>query len=359
MKKTIVAYIGLLLMGMVNSPLVKAQDEIPGSGNITVAHVTLQPDAMLVQHWAMPTLLDPSATGDTDFIRIRGGARMEYFGSHESPKSYLATADSPFKLMGKRIGAGVVVNSQSYGLYRNLLIGAQGSYKLQIKSSRLSIGVQVGYFHSQFKGSELVIYNRPEDNENNGEEEGGEDEGTDNFDTDLPTQDVKAGMFDLGVGIRYDHPKFHVGVAAQHLMSPTLRLTRDGETTTDTRYMEAKLPMTLYFDAGGNIDINNSLFTLQPSVLVGSDFSNIDAVVEMRATYNRKVTFGVDYRYNRAAGVLAGLILKDFYIGYAWEYDYKTSPKGSTGNHELVLGYQFKMDMGGKNTYSHRSIRIM
>ena len=345
-----------LLLWLMPIGIIRAQDDFPPTNQAPVASVTLQSDAILTQHWVMPTLLDPSATGETDFIRIRGGARMEWFGSHESPKNFLATADSPFKLMGKRIGAGVVVNSMSYGLYRNLQVSAQGSYKLQIKNNVLSIGLQVGYFHSKFKGSDLVLYNRPEDNENNPE---GEDEEKDSFETDLPTQDVAAGIVDLGLGVRFEHPKFHMAVSVQHLTNPTLKLTREGETTTDSRYMEGKLPMTMYFNAGGNIGINNTLFTLQPSLLLGSDFKKIDAVVEMRATYNRKVTFGVDYRYNRAAGVVAGLFLKDFYVGYSWEYDYSDSPKGSTGNHELVLGYQFKMDKGGKNNYSHRSIRIM
>lgn len=350
-----IKYYTLLFMLLAIVWPAKSQDDIPMAPQ-NVAQVTLQPDALMTQHWAMSTLLDPAATGDTDFIRIRGGARLDFFGSHYSPKSFLATADSPFKLGGKRIGAGIVVNSQSYDLYRNLQVSAQGSYKLKIKNSSFSIGVQIGYFHSKFKGSDLILYNRPEEGEEGGD---AEEEGEDKFENELPTQDVAAGGVDIGLGLRYVHPKFYIGVSGQHLTNSTLKLTKDGESTTDLQYMEAKLPMTLYFEAGGNIRINNSLFTLQPSLLLGSDFSKIDGIVEMRATYNNKVTFGVDYRYNRAAGVLAGLILKDFYIGYAWEYDYSASPKGSTGNHELVIGYQFKMDMGGKNTHSHRSIRIM
>lgn len=318
-------------------------------------------DIMLTQHWAMPTLLNPAATGDIDFIRIRGGARLQYFGSHQSPKNFLATGDMPFKLMEKRIGAGVVVNSETYGLFNNLQIGAQGSYKIKIKNSRLSIGIQVGYYHSKFKGSELLINNTGNQQPDSGEE--GKDENIEPDDTgdpfDLPTQDVDAGKFDMALGIRYDHPKFHIALSGQHVTNSSLKLTAEGETSTDARYVESKLPATLYFEAGGNIGINNSLITLQPSLLAATDFKDVKAVVDLRATYNQKVTFGVDYRWNRAVGVMGGLILKNFFIGYNWEYDYKGHPKGSTGNHEIVLGYQFKLDMGGKSNFSHRSIRIM
>lgn len=320
-------------------------------------------DMMLTQHWAMPTLLNPAATGDIDFIRIRGGARMQYFGSHQSPKNYLATADMPFKISEKRIGAGIMVNSESFDLFRNLLIGAQGSYKFKIKQSNLSVGIQIGYYHSKFKGSELVINNTgtntPDDTENDEDSEGTEDPGENKDPFDLPTQDVSSGKMDLAVGIRYDHPKFHVAIAGQHLTNSTLKLTAEGESSTDARYVESKLPATLYFDVGGNIGINNSLISLQPSILAATDFKDFTAVVDLRATYNQRVTFGIDYRWNRAAGVMAGLILKDFFIGYNWEYDYKGHPKGSTGNHELVIGYQFKRNMGGKSNFSHRSIRIM
>ena len=343
---------------------------LSGSSMNAEVKVTLEPDALLTQHWAMPTLLNPAATGDIDFIRIRGGARLDYLGSKDSPKNFLATGDSPFKVFGKRIGAGVVVNSNSYDLFRNLQVSAQGSYKLRFKNCSLSIGLQAGYFHTKFKGSEFVIYHTPgQDGEGTGPDiEGGEEGETENPPAieddgndinDYPTQDVSAGTFDLGVGIRFEHPKFYVGVSGMHLTNPKMELKKDGQENTDSRYMESKLPMTLYFEAGGNIGLNNTLFTLQPSLLLGTEFSKIDAVLDLRATYNNRVTFGLDYRWNRAAGIMAGLIIKDFYVGYAWEYDYSLHPHGSTGNHELVLGYQFKLNLGGKNTFSHRSIRIM
>ncbi|MCH5228894.1 MAG: PorP/SprF family type IX secretion system membrane protein [Muribaculaceae bacterium] len=325
---------------------------------------------ILTQSWAMPTLLNPAATGDIDYIRIRGGAQMTWFGSKDSPKNYLATADSPFKLAGKRIGAGVMVSSMSYDLFRNLLVGAQGSYKFNLKKGTLSVGLQLGYYHSKFKGSELILDNRDE-NEGidggpteggeggEGEEDDPEFQEPDKYDTDLPTQDVSGGAFDISIGVRYVHPKFYVGLSGLHLTNTTLRLRKDAEESTDSRYVESKLPATMYFEGGGNIGINNSLISLQPSMVLATDFKDFTGVVVMRATYNNRVTFGIDYRYNRAFGALAALNLKNFYIGYSWEYDYSGHPRGSTGNHELVIGYQFKLDMGGKNMFSHRSIRIM
>ena len=179
--------------------------------------ITAEPDELLVQHWAMPTLTNPAAAAaDTTLIRIRGGARIDYLGSHQSPKNFLVAADAPFKLMGKHIGAGVLVNSNSYYLYRNLMVGAQGSYKFMFGKSVLSVGVQLGYFHSKFKGSEMVINTggsgdntgsgTPGEGPGEGEAEGdntspGDDLPDDDYpyDQELPTHDVAGGTFDMAV----------------------------------------------------------------------------------------------------------------------------------------------------------------
>ena len=66
--------------------------------------MSAQADLMFTQHWALPTLYNPAATGETDFIRIRGGARLQWIGITNAPKNFVATGDSPFKVLNKRIG---------------------------------------------------------------------------------------------------------------------------------------------------------------------------------------------------------------------------------------------------------------
>lgn len=377
-ERTFKGIIGLAILFLSHSPIFAQEEETSPIPTEPSTVITSSPDLILSQHWAMPTLLNPAATGEIDYIRIRGGARLERLGIYHSPKYFLGAVDAPFKLMGKRIGAGIIVNSQNYDLYRNIQVSAQGSYKLQFKKSTLSIGIQLGYYHSKYKGSEFIINNTGNPgglepgtggNENltkadlDGDIEGDEGPGSEEIPDDpyeeMPTMDVAGGALDVAVGVRFDHPWFHVGLSALHLTNPRVKLSTEGESSSDSRYIESKMPISLYFDAGGNIPIHNSLFTLQPSVIVGSDFSNFATVIEMRATYNQLVTFGANYRWNQAVGVLAGISIKNFFLGYSWEYDYRPIAKKSTGNHEIVLGYQLKLDMGGKNLFRHRSIRLM
>ena len=45
-----------------------------------------QNEPIFTQSWALPTLYNPGAAGDTDFLRIRGGARLQWVGIPNAPK---------------------------------------------------------------------------------------------------------------------------------------------------------------------------------------------------------------------------------------------------------------------------------
>ena len=116
-----------------------------------------QVDAQFTQYYAVPTFYNAGATGDTDFVRLRGGTRLQWMGIDNAPKSFLITGDMPFKFIGKRFGTGLVMQQESLGLYKNLNIAAQLSYKHKLFGGVLSAGLQVGIISETFKGSEVYI----------------------------------------------------------------------------------------------------------------------------------------------------------------------------------------------------------
>lgn len=304
-----------------------------------------QDELMLTQHWALPTFYNPANTGNTDYLRIRGGARLQWIGIENAPKSFFGAADSPFQLMGKRIGVGLSVMQESLGLFSNLNLGLQLSYKFKIGKGTLSVGVQPAYYNSQFKGSEVVL---PDNDDYH--------QGTD---TSIPTQDLSGNHFDFSAGVSYTHKFFTVGVSCMHILNPKVNLTMEGSTSNDAQVYETELPRQLYLVADGNIPIKNTLFELQPSLLLTSDLSWFTGEAAMRATYNHFLTFGVAYRYQDAVGVTLGAEYKNFFLGYAYEYPLSGINKASSGSHEIVAGYRLKLDFSGKNRNKHRSIRIM
>ncbi|MDE6339585.1 MAG: PorP/SprF family type IX secretion system membrane protein [Muribaculaceae bacterium] len=304
-----------------------------------------QNDVQFTQYWAVPTYYNPAATGDIDFVRIRGGGRIQWIGIENAPKSFMGAADMPVKLGKQRIGVGLNMSQESLGLFSNMLLNAQLSYKLKFLKGVLSIGVQGGYYDSKFKGSEVYL---PEG-----------DDYHQTTDEAIPTNDVAGHAFDLSAGLWYAHKYFNIGISGLHLLQPTVRFESEGTQSAEVSQYETVLTRAMYFVANGNIGIKNTLFELQPSLLVKTDFRDFSAEVTMRATYRKFLTFGLGYRYRDAISAMIGGEFKNIFIGYSYDYPMSAISRVSSGSHELVIGYKVKLDFSGKNRNKHRSIRLM
>lgn len=308
-----------------------------------------QTEANISQYYAAPTLINPAATGQTDFVRIRGGARLQWLGIENAPKTFMGAADMPFKVGNSRVGVGAVVAQESIGLYSSMDLGVQASYKLKKWGGVWSIGLQIGFRDQSFKGSEVYL---PDGDDYH--------QGTDDA---IPTSDIHGTAFDGALGLWYEHPKFYAGLSCTHLMSPTITMNAESssggsETSSDRKYV-FQARRTLYFTSGCNIPIKNTLFEVIPSLMVRSDFTTTDFQLTGRVRYNKLFTAGLGYRYNDALSIMLGAEIKGIFIGYSYDYHLSDIAKASSGSHELVAGYNLKLDFSEKNRHKHKSIRIM
>lgn len=301
-----------------------------------------QVDAQFTQYFEVPSYYNAAAIGTSDFIRLRGGSRLQWVGIPKAPKTFLITGDMPLKILGKRLGVGLVMQQESMGLYKNMTIGAQAAYKLKLFKGELGIGLQLGFIDESFKGSEVVLPDGDDYHQ-------GTDEG-------IPTTDVHGTSFDLGLGVWYTHRYFWAGLSATHVNEPSITMSTDGN---DGKEYEFKAGRVVYFMAGGNIPIKNTLFEIQPSLLVKSDFTFTTGEVTARVRYNKFITAGLGYRINDAVSLMLGAEFKNFYLGYSYDYATSAISKASNGSHEIWAGYRLKLDLGEKNKHKHKSIRIM
>ena len=310
-----------------------------------------QTDAQISQYWAVPTFYNPAAAGSGagDMLRIRGGARLQWVGIDNAPMAFRLGAAMPFKFLNKRGGVGLVASQESAGLYRSLAVGAQISYKLRKLGGEWSAGIQLGMYDQSFKGSEVYL---PDDDDYH--------EGTDEA---IPTQDIHGTAFDIAAGIRYEHKWFHAGVGCTHLTAPTISMSAGdqagGSETSGERRYEFKADRTLYFNAGSNIPIKNTLFEIMPSVIVMSDFTFTTGQLDIRGRWKKFLSLGVGYRWNDAVVISLAAEIKNFYLGYSYDYATSAIHKASSGSHELFLGYSLKLNLSEKNRNRHKSIRIM
>lgn len=319
-----------------------------------------QSDAMLSHYMEVPAYYNPSAIGITDNLRINGAARLQWIGIDNAPQTFLGTANMPLKIMGRKVAVGVMLQQESAGLYNNLTLGAQLGYKMKLFKGELTAGLQVGFIDEGFKGSKVVL---PDD-----------DDYHQDSDDAIPRSDIHGTGLDLGVGVFYSHPKFWAGLSCTHVNSPSIKLQGEGMSgngastsggtggegsTTGVKNYEFQQPRSLYFMAGSNIPIKNTLFEVMPSIIVASDLTFTTGQATVRGRYNKFLTAGVGYRYNDAVIAMLGAEFKGIYIGYSYEYSTSAIAKASSGSHEIVLGYSLKLDFSDKNRHRHKNIRIM
>ncbi len=318
---------------------------------IGIGRVCAQTDAQLSQYYEVPSYYNPAAIGNTDMVRIRLGSRLQWVGIDNAPRTILATADMPIKIGKKRIAVGLTANQASEGLFRNLSINLQAGYKFNLFKGVMTAGVQLGYANEVFKGSEVLIPDGDDYHESTDEA--------------IPRTDVSGNAFDLGAGIYYSHKYFWAGISGTHLMSPTIKFSDDSQnnssTSTDNTRgdYEFQLRRTLYFMAGSNIPIKNTLFEVIPSLMVKSDFTFTRAELTGRLRYKKLFTFGLGYRHDDAVIATLAAEYKGFFIGYSFDYPTSAISKASSGSHEIIAGYSLKLNLSEKNKNKHKSIRIM
>lgn len=311
-----------------------------------------QTDAQLTHYFEVPNYYNPAAIGTTDYIKIRGGARLQWIGIDNAPTTLLLTGNMPLKLFGKRFGVGLVAQTESMGLYKNITVGLQLGYKFKLWKGEFTVALQPGVFNEAFKGSKVFI---PDD-----------DDFHTSTDEAIPTNDVAGTVFDLGIGAWYVHPKFYAGLSLTHAMSPTVTFSADsgsGESASEAetgKKFQFQALRSLYFIGGSNIPIKNTLFEVMPSVMVMSDFTFTTGQATVRARYNKFLTAGIGYRYDDAISAMLAVEFKGFYLGYSFDYSLHSAiAKASSGSHEIFAGYQLKLNLGEKNKNKHKSIRLM
>lgn len=314
-----------------------------------------QTDARLTQYWAVPTYYNPGAVGETDFVRIRGGSRLQWVGIDNAPTTFILTGDTPLKLGKKRIGLGVMMQQEKMGLYSNLTVGLQAGYKIKLFKGELTAAFQIGLLNEKFKGSEVFI---PDDDDYH--------QATDEA---IPNTDVGGNALDLGIGAWYIHKYFWAGLSMLHANSPTITFTSttEGSTAaggvtadgTSAKNFQFQAPRTLYLMAGSNISIKNTLFEVIPSMLVRSDFTFTTFDITARLRYNKFISAGIGYRHNDAISAMIGIDFKGFFAGYSFDYPTTAIAKASSGSHEIFAGYSLKLDFSEKNKNKHKSIRIL
>jgi type IX secretion system PorP/SprF family membrane protein len=304
-------------------------------------HVCAQSDVAQFSHYfTTMSYYNPAYAGKNGDLNLLALYRLQWLGIRNAPQSMVIAADMPWKLGKSQHGLGVVAMNESLGLEKNLYISAQYAYKKKLGKGILSLGLQAGLVSKAFSGDSIYI---PESEDHEPDDEA------------LVKSQADAMGLDLAAGLFYHTPQFYVGVGIMHLLESTLELDEN---------MERKIEREYNLTAGYNIQLQNPLIELHPSIFVQTNLQMTSMDITARMVYNKMFNGGLGCRMGdngkiNAAIFYLGATIKGFRIGYAYEFPTSAILKGSIGSHELMATYGLKLDKSKGNKNKHKSVRIL
>ena len=294
-----------------------------------------QYDVRLSQYFQAKPYYNPASVGTTEDLNILALARMEWVGIKGAPLSFFAMADMPLTLGKTQHGVGVVLLTESIGLFQNTHVGLQYAYKQKLFGGTISGGFQIGLVNQSFDGSKVEMV---------------ESEYHQQTDEAIPTSQVSGMGFDMNFGLFYTHKKFYAGIGMAHLIEPELQLDENAY---------SYIGRTYNFMGGYNIQLPNPLFELQPSVFLLTDLQSFHTDITARLEYNKMFNGGVSYRVNESVGILFGVKIGRFQAGYAYDFPITALGQATSGSHELCVRYSLKLKKTKTGKNRHKSVRIL
>lgn len=305
---------------------------------VCVGITQAQTDAQFSQYFNAMGYYNPAVAGLSGNLDVTAHYRLQWLGfGNSSPKTLFATANMPYRLLNREHGIGVVVVQDNISSLRsNMFMGAQYAFLKKIGKGTLRVGLQGGLISMTVRGDKVIL---PVDSLGN---PGSPDEA-------IPTSTVDARIFDLSAGVYFHTDKFYVGAAATHLLEPQI----------DEENLKTFIGREYNFTAGYNIQTNNPLLELQPSVFAKTDLTMYQVDVTARAVFAKKFSGGFSWRMNDAVVLLLGATVGKIQAGYAYDFPTTAIRRGSMGSHELFLKYRLQLNKPKTTIGKYKSVRFL
>ncbi len=274
--------------------------------------------------------VNPAFSGTYDQFKALAIHRSQWVGfGPGAPVTQHVSVEAPvYALHG---GVGVNVLNDQVGNEYNRGISLSYAYQTKLsKKSELGVGLSIGFVDVGFDGDWLTPQN---------------DQGQ--SDPSIPALGSNDVVPDLGLGVYYRMKDFFLGYSMTHV--------NQSEAEYDGVYFQ--LRKHHYLTMGWNNDVNNEL-VLRPSFHIKTDEVSTQIDFNVNAEYGENLWGGVTYRLDDAVVIILGYdINENIKFGYAYDITTSDLKSESSGSHEILLRYSFKMRPRGKVPTHYRNIR--
>jgi len=265
--------------------------------------------------------------------------RQQWTNFPGAPKTGLLSVDFGEVLFG---GVGLTVDQDQLGFDKTLKAKLAYSFHLPLGPGTLGMGLDAGMIQKAITGNFIA----PD----------GTTSAAPGTDQAIPWSGASAITYDIGLGLYYTTNRLYVGLSSSHL--PEQQLSKKGQGY-DFNYTVAR---HYYIMAGYTFQLGQQ-FDLTPSVLAKSDASATQLDLNLITKWNKMIFAGFSYRISDALVAIIGLersFTPKLTAKFGYSYDITTSAikNHSSGSHEIMLGFCYKIKADAKAT-SHMNVRFL
>lgn len=291
---------------------------IPGLGPLTAE---AQQTSLISQYMYANLAYNPGYAGASGGICANGLFRQQYIGFKDSqgnkgaPQTFFVTIDAPIRKIHGAVSASLM--QDKIGFFTNIGLNLGYAYRTEIGAGDFSIGAQVILQNIKLDFSKFT------------------DQFIDGGDPVLEQEGDQSDLiFDVALGAYYEvQDRYYIG------LSSTQIIQSEGK---NTHY---RLRRTYNLTGGYNFVIpNHPVWEIKPSAILYFDGGAFQVGASALLAYNKKFYGGLGYRYQDAVIVLAGMNIKSFRVGLAYDLNTSKLTNYNSGSFEVMLGYCFKIE---------------
>ncbi len=278
---------------------------------------------------------NPGVSGASGSIALTGVHRSQWVGFDNAPTTQNFNVSAPINLLHG--GIGVSITNDQIGNFKDITAGISYAYQMQLGNGQLGIGVQADFRNKNvISGAEWITPDGM-------------------LESGIPTGGASDMAIDVNFGLYYQTADFWGGVSTTRMIEAVAEL--EGSVGGISKF---KGKRNYIFMGGYNYPLSNTNIVLQPALLLKTDFVATSADINLAATYNNKIWGGVSYRLGDALGLMAGYyITPDFKITYSYDLTLSQLKSASSGSHEILIGYSFKIEIQEKEPGYYRDPRFL
>lgn len=291
---------------------------IAGAFALVGSIAAAQQDPQFTQYMFDRLSINPAVAGTNGNICATMLLRQQWAGFDGAPKTGLINLHGPLAKINS--GVGLSVYFDKLGQEKSTIARVHYAYHLKVGGqSTLSAGIYAGMTGRGLEGHWIATDGVEGDNS-------------------IPTAGKSSNGFDLGAGLYYKSPQLWLGISSTQLPE------------TELKDVSIKNKRHYYVQAGYDWAIGgNKKYTLQPSVLLKSDASSTQLDLGALFLYDNMVWLGVGYRTEDAITPMIGYqhqftkgesMLR---IGYSYDVTTSELKNHSSGSHEVMLSFCFKI----------------